>query len=312
MYNENIKRRFLEEIKSSAEKKHLVSVFNAFYPFEQKNTMDMAEMPKSVVINSLVDMQLDEVATVRNYITDGNKYIRWCRDNGCFVDARNGFTGLSVDDIDISGAIKQNFFKNEVELVNSIQSIHDLDSGYADAPILALIWVGLTMKEVRALRDSDVDLRNRVIRLPDGRAIKGFSDIIYDILYRYSICRVSSRDKGNITQEVVKDLSVDSFIKKMLSKNSKFFGKEYNEDQIRGQLDMLIGKCQQSGYTRRHTYTNVWRSGRFYELCQVEQSNVDILDFRNRPFVEEIFRNKKNYHDIKKMYHWYKKAFLSE
>ena len=294
MYNEEIKRRFLEEVpKDAAETRQSRSMMNAFCPFEQNDGIDMAEMPQSVVVNCIKTIQLDEPSTIRSYVTVGNKYTNWCEANRYFANIPHGFKGLSVDDIDISDAISKSFFKDELDLVSSIQMVHSLDSGYADAPVLALAWLGLTMKEVLALRDSDVDLDSRCIHLSDGSTVNGFSDIIYDVLYRYSACRISSRDKGNVTQEVVKDMSVDSFIKKMLTRGSKFFGQEYKEYQLRDQLTSLSDKFEAMGLQRRHSHSNAWRSGRFYALHQAKQSGLNVFDFNNRPTVEQIFRHKK-------------------
>lgn len=313
MYNEEIKRRFLEEVaKNKTEKIHFSSLFNLSYDFEQSSGMDIAEMSRNSVISCLERLGFDEVATVRAYVTVGNRYVDWCEANGYFSNIPHGFKGLSVDDVDISDAISKSFFRDELDLVSSIQMVHDLNSGYADAPVLALAWLGLTMKEILALRDSDVDLDNRCIHLLDGNVINGFSDTIHDVLYRYSACRISSRDKGNVTQEVIKDLSVDSFIKKMLTRGSKFFGRKISQVQVKGQLDMLVEKYEQLGFPRRHNFSNAWRSGRFYALHQAEQSGLDVFDFNNRPAVEQIFRHKKNYHDTIKMYRWYKKAFSLE
>ena len=313
MYNEEIKRRFLEEVaKNKTEKIHFSSLFNLSYDFEQSSEMDIAEMSRNSVISCLERLGFDEVATVRAYVTVGNRYVDWCEANGYFSNIPHGFKGLSVDDVDISDAISKSFFRDELDLVSSIQMVHDLNSGYADAPVLALAWIGLTMKEIIALRDSDVDLDNRCIHLLDGSVINGFSDTIHDVLYRYSACRISSRDKGNVTQEVVKDMSVDSFIKKMLTRGSKFFGQEYREYQLRDQLTSLSDKFEAMGLQRRHSHSNAWRSGRFYALYQAEQSGLDVFNFNNRPMVEQIFRHKKNYHDTIKMYRWYKKAFSLE
>lgn len=313
MYNEEIKRRFLEEaIGKTDEKRRSLGVLNVLSSFESSKGMDVAEMSRPMVVSCLKAMQLDEVGTVRAYITAGNKYTDWCETNGYFLDTPHGFKGLSVDDVDISDAISKSFFRDELDLVSSIQMVHDLNSGYADAPVLALAWLGLTMKEILALRDSDVDLDDRCIHLLDGSVINGFSDTIHDMLYRYSACRISSRDKGNVTQEVIKDLSVDSFIKKMLTRGSKFFGQEYKEYQLRDQLTSLSDKFESMGFQRRHSHSNAWRSGRFYTLYRAEQSGLDVFDFNNRPAVEQIFRHKKNYHDTIKMYRWYKKAFSLE
>ena len=107
-------------------------------------------------------------------------------------------------------------------------------------------------------------------------------------------------------------MSVDSFIKKMLTRGSKFFGRKISQVQVKGQLDMLVEKYEQLGFLRRHNFSNAWRSGRFYALYQAEQSGLGVFNFNNRPTVEQIFRHKKNYHDTIKMYRWYKKAFSLE
>lgn len=309
LYNEEVKRKFLEGVKNPKDKISFAGFFNAFAPFEQASSLDIAEMGEKDAAAAVRSTHIDEVATVRRYITGGKAYTNWCKDNNTFHNIPNGFCAISASSIDISDAIKQNFFSSEAELITSIQAVHGLDSGYADAPVLTLAWLGLTMKEVLALRDLDVDLEGRIIHLPDGNSISGFSDVIHDVLYRYSTCKISSRDKGNITQEVVKDMSIDSFIKRMVPRGSKFFGRPVSQGQINNLLNFLIDKIPESDTVRRHIFSNVWRSGRFYKLHQVEQSGVDVFDFRNRPVVEEVFRHKKNYHDTIKMYRWYKKAF---
>lgn len=87
---------------------------------------------------------------------------------------------------------------------------------------------------------------------------------------------------------------------------------EMNKDECISTISRMAKKYQALGYPHRHTYQNVWRSGRYYELYKIEQSGVDIFDRANQPVIEDVFRHKKNYFDILKMYSFYKKAFSLE
>ena len=112
---------------------------------------------------------------------------------------------------------------------------------------------------------------------------------------------------------VRKDNSVNSFLKKMLPENSKKFGKEFTKVQIDAHVNSLATKYEQLGHPRRHSISNVWRSGRLRQLYIIEQQNgIDVTAKENKELLRDVFRNKKNYYDAIRMYKWYKKAFCLE
>lgn len=310
VYNAEIKQRFFDANPTVHKKEW---VFASAQDYEQKCKKDLAEFNYSEAMDFLNSLGMEEAATAANTLTTIRRYIVWCEKNGALSVSHSGFLSVKADDIDFTESLKRVLFKDEEDLVDSIQSVRSLDEGYADVPVLILGWVGLTREEIAALRDKDVDLSNRIVYGSDGSILAaGLSDLVVDVLRRYRDCLVSERENNKCFYEVVKDLSVDSFIKRMVPKKSKKNGTEYSKLQITSQIDKLAKKYEDKGYPRRHTFTNVWRSGRFHKLWEIEQSGVDVTSRENRPVVESVMRNKKNYYNSIKMYGCYKKAFYTE
>lgn len=305
MYNENIKRRFLEECTSSNRNRSFRYFMSKVENFELENGLDIAEMDSDLAKRAIESVKVGEIGTLRKYLLCGKMYSAWCKDNEVFQNSPLGFDGISVDDIDMS-YMSDILFRDEYSLISSIQKVHDLNSGYADAPVLVLSWLGLTLSEILELRDDDVDLVNRIIKLPEI-TVEGFSDGVYDVLYKYRACKRSTRDTGQGVQEVVKDMSVDSFIKRMAERGNRYFGTECAQNQINRQITRLVEKCEMLGLSSGLTISNAKRSGNFYRLWKAEQS---------QPIDKEVFsgivRTKKEYYDTMRMYRWYKKAFNLE
>ena len=314
MYNENIKRRFLDENKDYISKNRTkVWVFDALCSnYELPHKKDIAEMTRGEALEALETLEVDEISYMRTTISFLRKYVDWCKKEHVFTNIPGGFSLITVDDIDFGKVLGKILFKDDIDLIESIKEVRTLDDGYSDVAILALSWIGLTREEISALRDNDVDLEDRIIYGKSGEIIAmGFSDLICDVLQRYVKCRVSSRGNGLTEMEVIKDLSVNSFLKKMCPRGSKKFGTEYSNVQIASQVNKLAVKYEELGHPRRHTITNVWRSGCFHKLWEIEQTGVDVSARENRPVVEQVFRNKKNYDNALRMHGWYKQAFFT-
>lgn len=311
MYNENVKKRFLEEYLHQKQDRRCEWIFSKLGDaYEKSHDKDLAEMSFSEAKAAIESTGIEENGTIRTAISIVKAYTEWCEKNEIFHCVPGGFKKLSAKDIDLSESLKKVLFKDDTDLIESIKEVRTLDDGYSEVAILALSWIGLTREEISALRDNDVDLENRIVYGKSGEIIAmGFSALICDVLHRYVKCRVSSRGNGLTEMEVVKDLSVDSFLKKMCPRGSKKFGTEYSNVQIASQVNKLAVKYEDLGHPRRHTITNVWRSGRFHKLWEIEQTGVDISARENRSIVEEVFRNKKNYYNAIRMYKWYRHAF---
>ena len=311
MYNEDIKMEFCREVKST--QKSIAWAFARTEPYEVEAGKDVAEMGKNECIYTIGKIGLTEFGTVKSTISTLRLYSKWCKENNIFPDVSDGIFEISPEDIRLIEPLGQSLFRDDVELVESIKKVIPIDAGYIEYPVFCLNWIGLNNSEIVALKDNDVDLDDRIIYGQDGSIVaSGFSDNICDTLKRYCECRCSVRPRGVGTAQAVKDMSVDLFLKRMVLVGSGESGKGYSLAAVNNQCSRMAKKYQALGYPHRHTYQNVWRSGRYYELHKIEQSGVDIFDRANQPVIEGVFRHKKNYFDILKMYSFYKKAFSLE
>lgn len=314
MYNEEIKQRFFKENPELTVKKSSRGwLFDALAKSESECGKDIAQMNLEETKRAISSIGIEEISSMRGYISFLRRYVKWCEDCHALSEISDGVMKVTIDDIDFTESLRRVLFKDENDLVNSIRLVRSLDEGHVDVPVLILGWIGLTRKEIAALRDRDVDLSDRVIYATDGSVLAaGLSDLVVDVLRRYRDCKKSERENGLRTIEVFKDLSVDSFLKRMAPRGSKRLGTEYSKLQIDAQLSKLAVRYEDLGYPRRHTFTNVWRSGRFRKLWEIEQSGVDVISRENRPVVESVMRDRKNYYNAVKMYECYKKAFYTE
>lgn len=313
MYNEEIKKRFLKEYKN-AKIGGIRTAFENFSKYEKLHNLDLAELDRKGAVEAIESIKPEETRTVSGFITALRNYTEFCEDNKLFSNIPRGFFAITIDDIDLSKSLASVLFKDESELIDSIRLVHGFESGFVDVPVLALTWLGLSKDEIIALRDNDVNLEDRIITGGDGSILAmGFSDQIAEVLFLYRKCQISERGKDYTSMVVRKDNSVNSFLKKMLPENSKKFGKEFTKVQIDAHVNSLATKYEQLGHPRRHSISNVWRSGRLRQLYIIEQQNgIDVTAKENKELLRDVFRNKKNYYDAIRMYKWYKKAFCLE
>lgn len=315
MYNEEIKRRFIDDFsKENQRSMHAMPYhMSALSKAEEFQGKDIAAMSFYDAKVALEKACISEVSTLMQVCSVGRAYVKWCKDHGLFPDSDYGFLNVYADDIDMTETLRRVLFKDEHDLLGSITLVHSLDDGYVDVPALVLAWLGVPKDLLLKLKDENVNLQNRVITDLNGEVlVSGFSDQIHDALHRFVECRTSVRENGRFEVEVVKDRSTTIFLKKMVSRGSAKFGVPHTPQQLNSQLNKLSIKYEAKGFPARHSYTNAFRSGRFYELWLLEQSGVDVLDPKNRAEVERVFRNKKNYYNAVKMYRFYKRAFWSD
>lgn len=311
MYNEDVKMEFCRGAKLT--QRSIAWAFARMEPYEAEVGKDIAEMDKDECIFTISKIGLTEFGTIKSTISTLRLYSKWCKRNKIFPDMPDGIFEISPEDIRLTKPLEQSLFKDDVELVESIKKVIPIDAGYIEYPVFCLNWIGLNNSEIVALKDNDVDLDDRIIYGQDGSIVaSGFSDNICDTLRKYRTCKSCMRPKGPGMVQAVKDMSVNSFLKRMVLVGSGEFGKGYSLAAVNSQCSRMAKKYQALGYPHRHTYQNVWRSGRYYELRKIEQSGVDIFDRANQPVIEGVFRHKKNYFDTLKMYEYYKEVFSLE
>ena len=184
MYNEEIKRKFLEEFDPKQSRGGGPTAFmQKIGPYEESIGKDIAEMTTQEAQKTILSAKFREYSVLRLAMSVFRKYSEWCITNNMFSDMPDGVRSLKAKDFDLSDGLAENAFKNEEEFFNTLKAIYSFEDGLADVPYLALAWAGLKKKEIIELLDSEIDLDNRVILNHDGTImIPWFSVAVFDAL----------------------------------------------------------------------------------------------------------------------------------
>ena len=307
MYNQEIKERFLNE-----SFKNIMSSRDGFRKSEQleiRTGKDIAEMTKEEAIETISAMDIREDSSLRSTLVSFKNYVKWCKDNSVFTNIPVGFIDIKPTDINLSEGIKDILFKNEFDFLSTLKSLREFDQGYPEPPTLCLIWLGLKAKEVIALKDSNINMKAQTVTINDEVVISGFSEAIAEVLQQYIDCKVAERDHRTGWRQVIKDYSTDYFLKRMLPRGHLEFGKPYGPSQISSSINRLNTKLEDNGEPARLKPDNVWNSGRYNTLWEIEKTGINITSPENRKIVEKVFRYSKSYYNAIRMYKAYKEAF---
>ena len=307
MYNQEIKERFLSE--SMKNIRFSLEGFRKAEPIETKTGKDIAEMTREESLEVIREIGVSEYSSLRATITAFKNYVNWCQNNRVFKTIPGGFTELKPSDVGLSEELKYTLFKDEEDFLSALKSVREFDQGYPEPPVLCLVWSGLKAKEIIALKDNDVNMETQTVTVDGGIAVSGFSKAVAEVLQQYIDCKVAERDHYTGWRQVIKDYSTDFFLKRMLPRGNKDFGKPFGSSQISSAINKLNKKLEDDGNPARLKPDNVWNSGRYYAMWQAEQSGIDVTKPGNRQIVEDIFRHSKGYYSAIHMYKAYKEAF---
>lgn len=310
MYNEEVKQRFIEHyFVTRKTRTDVYATMNAVAPLEEFAGVDIAQMNDSEGIAAVSRLDLNSLGTIyvrRVVIRD---YLDWCRDNHVFDPVKDGFFNALSPNLDISPAVARMIFRDDGELCASMRKVVKFDEGYFEPVVLALAWLGLSVKDIMELKDGEIDLDRRVIYDHAGNImVPWFSPHIHEVLYEYANTKMGFRDNRQTSYQVVKDYSFDGFIKRFASPDSDKIGKPFTKENIQSGVNRLNTKYVGKGYPPRLTYSNVWKSGRFYALWELECAGVNVLDSENKDKVTGLFGT-MNYRHILWFYKAYKRAF---
>lgn len=296
--------------KGSDEFYYSKGIFASVEGAENALEKDVAEMTDADARNALGYLDIAKLTSLHRYRRVIKNYVEWCKSEKVFSDVNDGFLNVCTKDIDASTAIAKITIRDSEDLVYSIKKVRQLDEGYAGPVILGLSWLGLTFDEAWCLKENQIDVENKRVFDINGNQIAHWSgggvSLIFD---QYIACNTATRTKGRYDHEVIKDRSVDTFLKRFLEPKSKKFGTEYTKAQCYTMAIQLSQAYQDLGFPPRLTYANIWQSGRHHALWELEQSGVDVLAKENAELVTKVFRGSKNYAGIIWFYKAYKKAF---
>lgn len=311
MYNSEIKNRFLarQDVSGGHALPSFVNVCQCAEEKEISLGKDIAEMDKDTLISVLASVKFSNYNTFVAVLHHLRAYVAWCESQNIFASVSKAVYDISAKDIDFSCGIEEFYFENEEAVFSALRKVRPFDDGFIDPPIYALAWLGVLHKELVDFKDYQVDLERRIIYANDGSIIaENFSDLIKDVLRLYVDCNVSTRANRAAVYEIVKDKSVDTFLKRFFPRGSKNFGKGWSMAQIDTQLSTTKRLYEELGFKESLSFMNVWRSGRFHKLWELECLGVTL----DEAIVGKVFRGNGAYKIIMRTYKAYKKAFSLE
>jgi len=299
MFNPEVKEQFLSKYQGWAR------TGGYFDALEEVSEKEIAEMSVADVQNTFRKLELFELASVDALLSLVRNYVEWCRDNKVFDNYCGGFLEVSTKDYDPTSHMARMFFRDEGDFLRSLRKVRMFDEGYPEVVAMALVWLGLGYSEICALKDNHVDLESRKIYANDGEVlVSGFSDDIHSLLVQFVKCNVASRSAYN----VVKDKSLDVFLKRMCSPTSDKMGTPIRPRQLTNLVNKMNMQYEALDYPPRFSMLNVQRSGALYRLWVAEQNGLDVFSKENEQEVCQIYGSKK-YRGVVWQYKYYKKAF---
>lgn len=307
MYNEAVKERFLTEHGlGDGSHRFATNVFAEAERLETALSKDLAEMTVEEA-TGFMESFAGEVGTAQQTLNILRRYVEWCRDSNVFESVSTGFTTLKPGDLDFSEKLKDTLFRDEIDMLQTIRSVRTFDEGFPEPPFLCLCWLGLKGKECLALKDEDVDLEARAVSVNGEIIASGYSDAIAEVFGEYVACKSAERDHKTGARLVLKDYSTGLFLKKMLPRGHKDFGKPIGSSQMSANLSRLNTKLEDDGKPPRLKPDAIWNSGCYRRLWELESAGIKVKG--NHALVEQVFRHQKNYYNALRMYEAYKKAF---
>lgn len=311
MYNEEVKRKFLEWYYQghSLQSKH-EKWFNDIEEFERKVGKDLSEFDEKEAFECVNSIGLMSSGYARAMLSLFKTYTKWCADYGISSSRESGVAVLKNNKIVLSTGFSSSYFKDEKEFLQTLRLVHEFDNGYPDIPYLIFAWLGLSKEYALSVMESDVDLEDKVIYYPDGSiCAMGFSDEIRDVLREFKNCKVATRGTGRGPRTVYKDMSVDVFIKRFEKHGSDKFGVPYTGEQIEAQFRQARAAINRNESVDKLSFKKVRKSGIFNRLYKIELSGVNVTSIENKPMVLPIIDGVMVYYDFLKDYKAFKEAF---
>ncbi len=279
---------------------------NAVEAAEIQTGKDIAQMSEVEASAAVSKMDLNSLGTVYGKRIVIREYLAWCKNNSVFDPVSDGFLKALSPDLDISPEITRMIFRDDADLVLSMQKVCPLNNGHFEPVVLALAWMGLTKQQALALRDSEINLDERWVMR--GDLVEYIPDAVWEVLSLFEQGRIGFRENRTATYQVVKDYSFDRFVKRFAPPDSSKIGEPLSQRQVESGIYRMNQRYIEKGYPPRLTYSNVWKSGRFHALLELERTGVDVFSFENKDKVMLTFGS-MNYRNILWFYKAYKRAF---
>lgn len=277
MYNEEQKKKFIEEFSDGEKRKHAAeTMFNTLEKYEQKLNADICTMSKE-------DLQpvVDDIIGIRNSskrlrFALLKNYIKWCLENN--VDgACNAITQVESSGIN---KMRRQMVANPRHLQRYLDVVYDpVNLNTIDCVYRCYYWLaymGVNEQDVLNIKISDVDLTDMVLRF-NGKDYEFYIESIPVFKKCVSLTRFQLinpiydpdievfRDRvcgDRLLRGLSENQSIYS-LRSMISRRSK--SPKYKLSASDGNLDLEL------------SFYRVWLSGLFYRMYEAERAGMPVM-----------------------------------
>ena len=316
-YNAEVKEMYLSSVLKERGTKYergLARVFNFFAPCEENANVDLGRLSRDAVVAHLNTMETYNYLTAYDYALAANNYRTWFATE---INA-NYQTERPIDvqsDIDFVRPCRQKLYQNIEEILSELRSIdYDFFRGDEAAPAICLAWLGLKVPSILNLKNECVNLQKGFITDELGNImISDIPEQILEVFVNYKSVKTSYRILNG--RQSVRQLDTGYFIHKMVRSNSQRGG-SVSARQLYARLDEARRACEEKHGPNSCKFVpleNVWTSGCFHRLYQLEKAGLDIYDKANFPMLQKVLQGGENrMYGARYVYTQYKKAFNLE
>lgn len=204
MYNEEIKKEFMNTIESESVRSTYKSIFRETEILENEHHIDLSCIPKDIIVNYMMQFNVRSYGTLKNKLKRIVRYQKWVTGKG-LVPAE--YEWIPYEKIDLQRIFAQNYhmtiFHNPKELRDmfhkylSAKSDKGVTADQISQAYLALLFQGLKGDDILKLTTNQITIANDklIISTPneDIVAYPEFQDIISNV-YTTRIFSCQSRN----------------------------------------------------------------------------------------------------------------------
>lgn len=257
MYNADTKLRYMATIYDKMYKSICCGIFGKVCKFEDAVGKDVAEFSNDEILNMLQQLEFISYQSVRSYLIHLRAYSEWYFIlNG--IDTEPGVNAISTREVDISDGISKSLLSSPEELALWIENMGLIQTLDPLAPLLCLVWYGISADDAKHLRDVDIDQRGKV-RV--WKATYQIEPPLLGIVMRY--------------MAGIKDES-DS---ELLIKPTRYADRKTNEIVLRNVVTGLSRMCEKNPDVKAITIKAVATSGKLYRMMErITKRNEPVSD----------------------------------
>lgn len=278
MYNPDIKNQYVShalEVSDSQNllkyKRNLLNRFERSAPLEEASGKDILFMTQEEIrlflkgfLRGGKDYQVATISMIKSYCD-------WGISNSISPFKENWLKDIKVSDIDISASYADSMLKDESDFLACLDTTFpdvtlDTISNIFRCVLLLIFW-GVDKDDVWYLKESDMNLKARVINYKSTEI--NMSDALFDIVSY--ILRMDKITKEGKTSEY----GVDIIRQGYLISNSKQYDLEEDRRKMRATYTVSLSKAL-SECERSLTNTTIADSGVFYRMFLNEQETGTI------------------------------------